>query len=395
MIKRGKKMKHYDIIILGAGASGCMCAITAGKRGKNVLVIDKLAKAGKKLLATGNGRCNLTNEKIFPSETFYNQNIDCYLKRFNNNNCMDFFMESGLLLHADEQGRFYPFTNSAKSVVDVLNNEMAKYQNITLSHENEALEVEKNNDTFIVKTAKDNYSCQKLVVATGGKTAKNIFEEFKLPFIPYTESLVALKTQNTRNLENVKVSGVSIEAKCQNKIFKQTGEILFKDSGVSGIAVFNVSTLFARLNDYCGEIKIDLMPIFNEKALTNHLKDRRKINVKIKNFFDGMLVKEIGYYILNQVKIDNEDRSCVFLTDKEIESMAYYIKNMVLKVKGRYDNNQVYSGGIELNGLNENLESKKIKNLFFCGEVCDVDGICGGYNLQWAWTSGHIVGESL
>ena len=388
-------MKNFDFIILGAGASGCICALTASKSGKNILVIDKLTKAGKKLMATGNGRCNLSNQNIFPSVKYFNQDIDKFLKRFDNKDTLDYFANIGLISYSDSEGRVYPFSNSAKSVIDVFNNQFENNKNVTLSLENEVTKVEKYENSFIVYSAKGNFSCEKLIVATGGKSAENIFENFELNSKPFVPSLVAIKTENTRSLEGVRISNAKIKASCKGKSYTETGEILFKDSGISGIVSFNSSTLFARNNDFDGTITIDLMPDYNLENIVELLKSRRHLNVKIKNLFDGMFVSQVGYYILNKVKIENEERPVSTLSDKEIERLAYTIKNISLKVKGHYENNQVHSGGIMLADLTKNLESKKIKNLYFCGEVCDVDGICGGYNLQWAWTSGRIVGESL
>ena len=388
-------MKHFDIIILGAGASGCMCALTAGKTGKKILLIDKLAKAGKKLMATGNGRCNLSNHKVFPSDKFYNQNINKYLNRFNNAATIDYFMSIGLFTQSDDEGRVYPYSNSAKSVIDVINNQISNYDNIQLSLENEVHSIEKDFNMFKVESSQGEFTCDRLVIATGGKSAEKIFEKFNLKFKPFVPSLVALKTENTRLLDGVRISDAKLEAKCGEKVYTEIGEILFKDSGLSGIVTFNASTLFSRENNFNGSLKIDLMPTCNLENVKNILKLRQKINLKIKNLFDGMFVSQIGYHILNKVKIEDEERNASTLTEKEIEKLALAIKNITLNVKGYYGNNQVHSGGIILDELTDNLESKKVKNLFFCGEVCDVDGICGGYNLQWAWTSGHIVGESL
>lgn len=388
-------MKHFDIVILGAGASGCMCALTASTSRKNILLIDKANKAGKKLMATGNGRCNLSNNNISPSERYFNQNIDKFINRFDNKASIEYFKKLGLITYSDDEGRIYPFSNSAKSVIDVINNELANHDNITLSLENEIEKVEKNDKYFIIYTLKGQFSCDKLVIASGGKSAENLIKEFKISAKPFVPSLVALKTQNTRSLENVRISNVKVEGVCKSKSYSENGEILFKDSGISGIVAFNLSTLFARENNFNGKINIDLMPSVKNYDLVKLLQERRKLNVKIKNFFDGLFISQVGYYILNNAKVKDEDRPCSTLTDSEIKKFANLIKNITLEVKGHYDNNQVYSGGVLLNSLTENLENRQIKNLYFCGEVCDVDGVCGGYNLQWAWTSGHIVGESL
>ena len=385
-------MEHFDIIILGAGASGCVASIIAGKKGKNVLLIDKLAKAGKKLLATGNGRCNLTNNNLYPSKNFYNQNIDKYLKRFDNKQALNLFNDMGLIALPDEEGRVYPFSNSAKSVVEILNNQLIK-NNVSLSLSNEVVAVYKKEELFVVETIEGNFSCNKLVVCTGGKSVEKI-SHLGIYFKPFVPSLVALKTQSTRSLDGIKVANVKIEATCKGKTQSEVGEILFKDSGISGIVTFNISTLFARQDNFNGELKIDLMPQLTFEGLKHFLRVRKKLDVKISHYFDGLFVQQLGYYILSGAKID-EQKSCALLTEQEIEKLAFAIKNLTLNVKGHYDNNQVYSGGVKLDDLTDNLESKKIKNLYFCGEVCDVDGICGGYNLQWAWTSGYIVGESL
>ena len=388
-------MKHFDIIILGAGAAGCMCTLTSAQHGKKILLIDKLARAGKKLLATGNGRCNLTNTNMSESKSFFNRDIDNYLSKFNNFDTIKFFNELGLMTITDNDGRVYPFSNSAKSVVDVMNNAIKNHENITLNLEDEIKEISLFNTNFIVTTTKNQFSCQKLVISTGGKGAENVLDMLKMKYSPLCPSLTALKTESTRSLEGVRIDNVKLTAKCDKKVYSEVGEVLFKDNGISGIVSFNASTLFARNKNFNGEIYLDLMPNVTMQELKKILIERKKINLKIKNFFDGMFVSQIGYHILNMTKIENEERFSNTLTDKEINDFVYSIKNITLKVKGHYENNQVYSGGTDLNDLTENLESKKIKNLYFCGEICDVDGICGGYNLQWAWTSGHIVGESL
>lgn len=388
-------MENFEIIILGAGASGCFCALTAGEKGKKILLIDKLSRAGKKLMATGNGRCNLTNKVILPSEKFYNQTIDKYISRFDNVKTLEYFNNIGLETIADQEGRVYPFSNSAKSVIDVINNQLKSYENITLSLENQVEKIEKIGEKFIVYTSNGKFSCQKLVVAMGSKSGEEIIKTLKIKHKPFVPCLIALKTQSTRSLDGIKLSNVKIEAVCGEKRHIENGEILFKDSGVSGIVIFNASSIFARSNNFSGSINIDLMPHISHEELTKALLKRRKINVKISNFFDGMFVPQIGYYILNNAKIQNEERDSSALSIDEIKSLVNAIKKISLSVKGHYENNQIYSGGVKLDELTDDLESKQVKNLFFCGEICDVDGICGGYNLQWAWTSGRIVGEKL
>ena len=128
--------------------------------------------------------------------------------------------------------------------------------------------------------------------------------------------------------------------------------------------------------------------------LKNLLKERKALNVKVSKFFEGLFVNPLAYHILTQLKLD-EEKSCASLTGKEIDAMAKLIKNLSFNVKGNYDNNQVFSGGVKLSALDQNLQETNTPNLYFTGEICDVDGICGGYNLQWAWTSGKIVADAI
>lgn len=380
----------YDVIVLGSGASGVMTTLTC--KNKKIALIDRSNKVAKKLLVTGNGRCNLTN--INMSSEYYNQNIDKFLTKFNINQTLDFFSKLGLVFYSDEEGRVYPLSNSAKSVVDVITNKIEN-SNVDLYLEHEILSFQKKEDYFLVKTDKAEFECEKLVVALGGNVMLNFAKEMGLSVKDVSPSLVSLKTNSTKYLNNTRVSNVLVKAvNSRGEERSEKGEILFKESGLSGICIFNLSSLFSRINDFNGNLIIDFMPDYNHDKLINLLKQRKNLNVKINKFFDGLFSPPIAYEILNRCKV-NEDRQSSKLDDSEIEKFAKVIKNLTFDVNGCYENNQIFSGGILLDELNENLECKKIKDLYFCGEICDVDGLCGGYNLQWAWTSGHIVGENL
>lgn len=382
-------MKTFDTIILGAGASGVMCALNSYN--KNIAIIDKNNKLGKKLAVTGNGRCNLTN--LNTSSIYYNANIDKYLKRFDVEATLAFFKSIGLLTYNDNEGRVYPLSNSAKSVIDVIGNAINK-KNISIFLEHEIMSITYKDKKFYIETNKENFECEKLVVATGGNSLNEFLNLYKIKHRKTHPSLCALKTTSTRNLENVRISDVEITLENESDKKIERGEILFKDSGISGISIFNLSTLLARKGDYSGKLIIDLLPFLSEKELYDLLVARKNLNVKISNFFDGLFVNQIAYEILNRSKVD-ENRSSIKLSDKEIQSFVKIIKHLDFAIKGFYNNNQVYSGGVELDALTDDLECKNIENLYFCGEICDVDGECGGFNLQWAWTSGFIVGSKI
>ncbi len=379
-------MKNFDIVILGCGAAGVMCALSC--KNKNFAVIDVVTKPAKKLLVTGNGRCNLTNTNV--NSSFYNTNIDNYLNRFNNNQTLDFFENLGLETYADEEGRVYPISNSAKSVVDVISQKLNP-ANLFLGQK--IVSVKKENGGFVVETDKDVFKSTKLVVTTGGNSFP-ILDDLGAKYDKFTASLVSLKAKNTRDLNGIKLSDVKVTVKNKFGTKSEVGEVLFKEEGVSGIVIFNLSTLFSRNKDFSGKIEIDMLPKLSEKEIFAKLIKRKNLAVYGDKFFVGMFQNAVANEIFKQAKI-NTNKNVKEFSDEEIDKMTETIKNLSFGDFGRYENNQVSSGGVKLEDLTQILESKQIKNLFFCGEIVDVDGVCGGYNLQWAWTSGHIVGENL
>ena len=380
-------MKKYDVIILGCGASGAMCALSA--KSKNIAIIDNFLKPTKKILVTGNGRCNITNANM--NSSFFNQNINSFLSRFSQKDALNFFEKLGLVCYADNEGRVYPISNSAKSVMDTINLSLNKKAELFLEHK--VLNVVARNNKFVVETDKDIFECEKLVVATGGNSEiLKCFDVCKKDFIP---SLVALKSNDIKDLNGVKISNVKVTAKnSQGNSKSEVGEVLFKDGGLSGICVFNLSSLFSRINDFSGEIEIDLLPNMDYQQILDILEKRKHMFLKMTDFFTGLFLPSVANEIFRQAKTNINIKPDA-LTNEHISKLAKTIKCLKFNICGFFENNQVFSGGVCLEGLTNNLMSKKIKNLYFCGEICDVDGICGGYNLQWAWTSGHIVGESL
>ncbi len=377
-------MRDFETIVVGGGASGCICALASDKK---VAIIDKDSKLAKKLLVTGNGRCNLTNLQV--DDKYYNTSIKKYLSVFDNKKTLEFFNELGLVTYSDEQGRVYPISNSAKSVQQVIVNRLSKttpFINDTITS------IKKEGKNFVLTGNNDSYSCKKLVLAC----AKcELLDGLKIKYKVFSPSLCSLKSQSTRNLNNIRVDNVKVSA--ENNLGQkksEIGEVLFKESGLSGIVIFNISSLFARQGSFCGKVTIDLLPSLSESQLLQLLEKRKGLDVLVSDYFDGLFVKEIAYEILNRLKL-NENRSCTQLNESELLRIAKTIKNLSFDVKGFYPNNQVYSGGVSLDDLDEKLQHKILKNLYICGELCDVDGECGGYNLQWAWTSGYIVGKSI
>ena len=195
-------------------------------------------------------------------------------------------------------------------------------------------------------------------------------------------------------MNNVRLSNVKVTVTCNNTTMEDIGEVLFKDSGVSGIVSFNLSTLFSRQHNFSGNISIDLLPNMSTNDLKEMLIRRKSLNLPMHKYFVGLFQNPVPDEILRQSKL-NANKISNYLASSDIEVLTSTIKSLSFEVDGHYDNNQVYSGGVPLIDLSDHLEHRNIPNLYITGELCDVDGECGGYNLQWAWTSGHIVGENL
>lgn len=379
-------MKHFDIIIIGGGASGIMCALNIDK--KSVLIIEKQDKIGKKILVTGNGRCNLTNKNL--SSYFYNtKKVDEFFSRFNNFDALNYFHSIGLETYCDSEGRYYPISNYSASVLDVMRLSLNKKPNVTILTNHTAEKISKLNNKYIVDSNEESFSCDNLVFALGGNF-NNIFD-FNIKFTPFSPALCSFKTEKNKGLNGIRQKNVVVKF-ANNETYSQQGEILFKDNGISGICIFNLSM---RYNERQNKIlDIDLLPNFNHNQLSELLKYKTNIFDKCENLLTGLFQKQLCLSILEKSNID-VSKSCERLTNDEINAICCTIKNYKLQILGLENNNQIFNGGVGLDNLTNDLEYLEYKNLFFIGEACDVSGECGGYNLQWAWTSGMICSKSL
>ena len=382
-------VKKFKVVIIGAGASGCMCALTT--KHQSVALIDKHNYPGWKLSMTGNGRCNMTNLNM--SSDYYNINIDKYLEKFTLTDTIKFFQNLGLVMHSDEEGRVYPFSNTAKSVIDVIDRALQGKTHLFMGQEVE--DIDCIDGKYIVKTNKDIFECEKLVISTGGYSSIQQMQKLGVNFKNFYRSLCGLKCENIVDLNGVRVSNVLVTATNNHRqTHSEIGEVLFRNEGLSGIVCFNMSAIFARIGNYSGLVTIDLLPDMPLEELIQVLEERKNLEVITSKFLVGFFHNAVATEIFKQAKI-NTNINSKNLTSEQIEKVAKTIKNLSYIVSGGLDSTQVYSGGVPLDDLTDNLMHKKLPNLYFTGEICDVDGLCGGYNLQWAWTSGHIVGEDL
>ncbi len=391
-------MERYDVIIIGGGASGLFLAseLPAGKR---VAIVEANDRVGKKLLATGNGKCNLTNLDM--TIVHYNRPsyVEGFLDRFDAHDAIATFERMGLLTKVVDK-RVYPYSECASSVLDVLRNAVMR-AGVELLTGHIVNSVENYADTFTVQgvvkdgDAKRSFSLQAdaVVLATGstatfGRNSLALYEALGHQIKPLSPSLVPIKTEK----EPIKgLSGVRVKAGVRLGYRYEVGEILFKDFGLSGIAVFNMSSEIARGSAKAGDIiYIDFMPEYSQAEVENLL--RKRGNVRVGELLVGTFHSKVVDRILWQAKASPDE-----LAQPKITAISKAIKRYPVAVEGLGDISlsQVVSGGLNVKEFDDNLMSLKCKNAYAVGEALDVDGDSGGYNLQWAWTSAKIVADAL
>ncbi len=405
-------MREYDLIIAGGCASGLCAAVNAARLhpGISIAVIEKLPRVGKKLLATGNGRCNLSNINA-AAHPYRNADFAAYaLKKYDVNNTLEFFESLGLLTYTDTEGRVYPLSNTAASVLDALRFASAA-EGVEMICDTEIIKVEKNGDFFIIN---DSCRCKRMIAALGGKAAKvhgtdgdgyPLMRSLGHSVTALYPALSPLNAQSsaTKSLKGVRVHSAELTACCGDRVIAQSrGEILFTEYGLSGIAAMELSAAISRaLDKSVKEIcftNIDFAPDMPIDELLEHLKKVKKIKgfISIDNLLTGILPKAVGNALCKAIDLYKGDLLIKDLSDNDIAGVAACIKKMSIPVSSAsgFDSAQVTSGGVNVDEISpETLESKLCSGLYLAGELIDVDGGCGGYNLQWAWSSGLLAGE--
>ena len=385
-------MKVNNIAIIGGGASGLVAAIFAARGGANVTVLEKNARVGKKILSTGNGRCNFTNINI--TEKNYNSDFsECALKKFSPKDAISFFEGIGLLSKTEDEGRVYPNSGQASAVLDVLRLE-AQRLDICIIPEFNAVQIIPKNNGFLIASDKGvHHFADKVIVATGGAAAPKtgsdgggykILKKLGHTVTGLKPSLVQIKT--TKSIQGVRAYGrVTMENKKT-----AVGEIQFNNYGLSGIPVFGLSKYAEKGEKIC----VDLLPDLSFDDVLKMLKNRPKQTME--TYMTGIINKSLGQMLLKECGISPLSKGNDELTASEIEKIAKMLKCWRFEIVGvmPWDNAQVTSGGISLDEVNpETMESRIVKNLFITGELLDIDGDCGGFNLHWAWATGFVAGS--
>lgn len=377
----------FDVILIGGGASALMCCLNINN--KSVCILEQDDRIGKKILVTGNGRCNLTNTNI-NSNAYVGDDISLFLGSKDSEELLKDFNELGLETYADEEGRVYPKSNYAQSVLDVLRLNIINKNNITVKTNSKVLEIKKQNQEYLVKTNGETLKSRYVVICAGGNFN---FSGIKLDVADFTPALCSLKTR-----ENTGLNGVRVTAKAtlyQNgKKYVEQGEVLFKEDAISGICIFNLSLFYK--DNATTKILLDFMPELSHEEVIHKITSRvdNFKNFCVKDLFVGVFHKALAENILKLSKVDTK-KQVGSLNSKEIENIAKTIKEYEIKATGKENNNQIYLGGVKLDGLTQNLESKTNSGLFVAGEACNVGAKCGGFNLHWAFLSGKIIGKYI
>ena len=406
-------MKH-SLIIIGGGAAGLTAALMAKDLGIDVAVIEGSDRVGKKILTTGNGRCNISNENIdinrYHSEDSYFPKHT--LDSFSAKDTVDFFAYLGIPLVTLDAGKMFPMSLQASSVLDILRFSLEE-KNIPVYINTKAKEIIKEDAIFKIYCTDDaTYQCEKLIIATGGKSAPKtgsdgsgytLAKQLGHSIISTVPALVQLKLNYGRlkALSGVKFDGYAEIFTNGKGVQKEFGEILFTDYGISGPPILSLSRTASyglAENDKVSLI-IDMLPSITSEALPDFLENHWSVfgGRSVNDSFIGLINKKIIPIILKEAKIDDINKPCCNLDWNEKKSIYTILKQWQFEVSGTnsFSNAQVTAGGINTKEVNpETLESNITPNLYFAGEVLDVDGDCGGFNLQWAWSSGAIAAKN-
>lgn len=402
------------IAVIGGGASGLACAIEIMHTVKNkdevkVTVFEKLARVGKKILVTGNGRCNLTNTNAINSGFRGDVSFaEAALNKYTPESNIKFFNELGLYTREEEEGRVYPLSNQASSVLDVLRFECARLGIETVCDYN-AVHLKQVFNGVVNKLVVNNRDrFDYVVVAAGGKAAKvhgtdgDSYDLLKMighKITPVAPALVSLNcddfTKALKGVRSVCKLDLIIDGK---KALENYGEVQFTDYGLSGIPIMQLSRFVSMSPSNNIQINLDVTPDFTSEEIENYIFNRREFGTGLcENLLIGIMNKQLCITLLKECHIAPNGR--VFeLKDSEILALAKLCKCWKIKVKTArgFDFAQVTAGGADCSQFNpETMESKLCDNLFCCGEALNIDGDCGGYNLQWAWSSGRTAGHTI
>lgn len=406
-----KNLEGFEVIIIGGGAAGLMAAISAARCGAKTMILEHKEKTGKKILSTGNGKCNYTNAK--QGISYYRGDDPAFamsaFSQFGFEDTVTFFEEIGVAPKV-KNGYYYPASEQAQAVLDVLRLE-ANYLRVREVCECHITEISKEDEIFYINTSCGNYATKSLIFATGllaapksgsDGSAFQYIEGFGHRFVDVVPALVPLQGKQSffKNLAGIRAEMNATLFVDNAQIVSDRGELQLTDYGVSGIPIFQLSRFATKalLQKKKVHLLIDFMPDNTlEEAMVLFEKRLHKVEQKktICECFVGLFNRKLIEVLLREAGIGLGD-SPKKISIEQVESLAKVVKGLRVDITGSksFEQAQVCAGGVATSELFEDtMESRLVKGLYFAGEVIDIDGMCGGYNLQWAWSSGFVAGK--
>ena len=394
-----REENSYDVIIIGAGGAGMMCAAQAGRRGRSVALIDHSGTIGRKILISGGGRCNFTNINATPAN-FVSKNphfAKSALARFTPNDFITMVRDHHIRYHEKKLGQLF-CDDSAEQIVDMLVAECeSAYAEFILDCR--VFSIEKSEESFVVKTQRGSFYCQSLVIASGGLSIPKIgatgfgyevAKQFGLKIVPTAPALDGF-TFSQEDLRHFgELSGVSLDCVVRSNGASFRENILFTHTGLSGPASLQASLYWNKSDS----IEIDLLP---EQDILVWLKSKREngVRAELKNVLSDIFPKRFAEKLC---EANNLDIRANQLNDRQIQELDKLLHAWRIKPEGTvgYRKAEVTRGGVDTDGLSsKTMEAKQVPGLYFIGEVVDVTGQLGGFNFQWAWASGFAAGQSV
>ena len=404
------KKQHVYAAVIGGGASGLMCAVRAAERhpDEKIVLLEKADRVGKKLLVTGNGRCNLSHVGA-GAQSYHGSGsgelINILFKKYSDQAVLAAFRELGLLTYADSEGRVYPLSNQASSVLDVLRRRTARLHVEEICSA-DIQSIQKTAEGYEITAADILVCAKKVVIASGGRAdyagresgSRELLRSLGLSMSRLRPSLspVTVKNDLLRSLKGIRAQAQVSLVKQDQIIKTERGEVQFTENALSGICIFNLS----RTGNLGGcEIHVNLLPDYSQRDITDEITARihEDGNAPASEIFIGLFHKNLGIALLKASGI-KPSKPCKNISDKEIKTLCRHMADwrFVCEENRDFKKSQVTAGGVSLSEIDPHtFESKRHRGLYLIGEALDIDGDCGGYNLQFAFASGMCAGDHL
>ncbi|ANS83982.1 uncharacterized protein VSVS12_00146 [Vibrio scophthalmi] len=391
--------EKFDVVIIGAGAAGLICAAEAGKRGRKVLVLDHAKKPGRKILISGGGRCNFTNYDV-SANNYLCRNphfVKSALSQYTNWDFIAMVSKYGIEFEERDHGQLF-CVDSAKQIVNMLLEECQQAK-VQLRYQQDVQQIEQSEQGFTFMANANAIECQSLVIATGGLSMPKlgatpfgykIAEQFALPIIPTSAGLVPFTLHKQEKEDFEALSGIAIPAEItaqDGTVFKEA--LLFTHRGLSGPAVLQISSFWKAGQ----KVTINLVPEADVDELLTIAREQHP-NQSLKNTLARVLPKRLVEVMVERKEL--VDKPLKQFNDKQLKQITEYLENWKIAPNGTegYRTAEVTLGGVDTDHLSsKTMQCKNINGLFFIGEVMDVTGWLGGYNFQWCWSSGFVAGQ--